>query len=160
MKQEKSILCVEIFYKQLKITIMKKIFTLLFSVAAFATSFAQSGSHQHSKDKTVITSQRSDQYVTTKSDVRSGKFDNHRENIYSFSARERDQQIEKINYQFNYKVKSIQGSRNISSRQKKMMIQDAKWERNKKIQDVNSKFENKYNTAYKNHEKKNVFNRH
>lgn len=60
---------------------MKKIFTLLFSVGAFATSFAQSGSHQQSNDKTVIASQRSDQYVTTKSDIRSGKFDNHRDHI-------------------------------------------------------------------------------
>ena len=139
---------------------MKKIFTLLLSVGAFATSFAQSGYHRHGNDKTVITSEKSDQYVTTKSDIRSDKFDNHRDNIYSFSARERDQQIDKINYQYNYKVKSIQGRHNISSRQKKMMIQDAKWERNKKIQDVNSKFESKYNTAYKNHERKNVFNRH
>ncbi len=134
---------------------MKKIYTLLFSVGAFATSFAQSGSHQHSNDKTVIASERSDQYVTTKSDIRSGTFDNQRDHIYSFSARERDQQIEKINYEFNYKVKSIHGSRNISSRQKKMMIQDARWERNKKIQEVNSKFESKYNSAYKIREKKN-----
>ena len=60
---------------------MKKIFTLLFSVGAFATSFAQSGSHQQSNDKTVIASQRSDQHVTTKSGIRSGKFDNHRDHI-------------------------------------------------------------------------------
>ncbi len=138
---------------------MKKIFTLLFSVGAFATSFAQSGSHQHSNNKAVITSQRSDQYVTTKSDIRSGKFD-HRDNVYSFSARERDQQIDKINYVFKFKVKFIHGSRNISTRQKKMMIQDARWERNKKIQEVNSKFESRYNSAYRIHEKKDVFNRH
>ncbi|MEO8859852.1 MAG: hypothetical protein ABI358_00385, partial [Ginsengibacter sp.] len=67
---------------------------------------------------------------------------------------------EKINYEFNYKVKSIQGSRNISSRQKRMMVQDARWERNNKIQEVNSKFENKYNSAYKIHEKKNANNKH
>ncbi len=139
---------------------MKKIFTLLFYVGAFATSFAQSGSHQHSNDNTVIASQRSDQYVTIKSDIRSGKFDNQSDHIYSFSERERDQQIEKINYEFNYKVKSIQGSRNISSRQKRMMVQDARWERNNKIQELNSKFESKYNSAYKIHEKRNENKRH
>jgi hypothetical protein len=143
-------------FKQLKITIMKKIFTLLFSVGAFATSFAQSGGHS---DK-MNNGKTNDQYVTSNSYVRADKFDNHRNNVYSFTAKERDQQIAAINAQFNFKVRSIQGSRNISFRQKKMMIQNASVEKNQKIQAVNLKFESKYNAAFSSHVKQADHNRH
>lgn len=67
---------------------MKKIFTLLFSVGFFATSFAQTGHRDNNK--------RKDQYVTAKSNDDYKKFDNHRDDIYSFSAKERDREIAKI----------------------------------------------------------------
>jgi len=134
---------------------MKKIITLLFSVGAFATSFAQNGSHQQGNDKNVGTeTKRNDQYGITKSNADHGKFDNHRDNIYAFSARERDQQIDMINHDFNYKIKSIQNSRNIRHREKKAMIQKAQLERAQQIQMVNSKFNSKYNSTYNVHEKK------
>ena len=73
---------------------MKKIFTLLFSLGAFATSFAQTGHQNNNK--------RNDQYVTTKSNTDYKKFDDHHDNIYNFSAKERDMQIAKINNDFNF----------------------------------------------------------
>src|SRR5258708_33709417 len=92
-KEFLSILFTRAFVNQLKITIMKKIFTLLFSVGAFATSFAQTP-HQNNDKK-------NDQYPT-KSNNDYKKFDDHRDNIYSFSAKERDMQIAKINNDFNF----------------------------------------------------------
>jgi hypothetical protein len=77
---------------------MKKIFTLLFSLGAFATSFAQTGHQNNNK--------RNHQYVTTRSNTDYKKFDDHRDNIYNFSAKERDMQIAKINNDFNFKIKS------------------------------------------------------
>ena len=104
----KSISFTETFFERLKITIMKKIFTLLLSVSAFATSFAQSG-HQ-TNDK------KSNQYVTN-SEYK--KIDSHRDNLYTFSAKERDMQIAKINSNFNAKAKSIVSNRRIKKSEKK-----------------------------------------
>lgn len=135
---------------------MKKIITLLFSVGAFATSFAQTGEHNDKMNH----SKTNDQYVTSNSYVRAGKFDKRGDNVYAFTPRERDQQIAAINSEFNFKIKSIQGSRNISFRQKKMMINNASIERNQKIQAVNLKFESKYNAASSSHIKQTDHNRH
>ena len=87
---------------------MKKIFTLLFFVVAFATSFAQKGYD------------RNDQYAENKSKDNFKKYDNHRDNTYFFSAKEKDQQG---------------------------MIKKLKIEKAQQIQAVNSKFSSKYNSA-------------
>ncbi|MGH2564328.1 MAG: hypothetical protein ACRDE8_13865 [Ginsengibacter sp.] len=102
---------------------MKKIFTLLFSVSVFTTSFAQTG-HQENK--------RNDQYVIAKSNTNFKKFDYHRDNIYNFSQKERDMQIAKINSDFNLKVKSIISNRHIKRSQKRVLIQKAQNEKDQK----------------------------
>jgi hypothetical protein len=124
---------------------MKKIFTLLFSVSAFATSFAQTG--HRSADK------RSDQYVTTKSNTDYKKFDNHRDKIYSFSAKEKDRQIAKINNDFSFRIKSIISNRRIKKHEKKILIQKAQLDKVQQIQAVNDKFNSKYNAAFNDHVK-------
>ncbi len=123
---------------------MKKIFTLLFSVGAFATSFAQTG-HQ-TNDK------RNDRYVTVKSNNYK-KFDSHRDNIYTFSAKEKDMEIAKINNDFNFKVKSIISNRRIKKHEKKLLIQKAQSEKEQQIQAVNLKFNSKFDTSFNEHVK-------
>ena len=129
---------------------MKKIFTLLFSVGVFATSFAQTG-HQNN-DK------RNDQHVTAKSNDEYKKFDNHRDNIYNFSAKERDMQIAKINNDFNFKIKSIKGNHHLKRSQKKMWIQKIQSEKDQQIQAVNAKYNSKYNAVFNDHVKQ--FDKH
>jgi hypothetical protein len=124
---------------------MKKIFTVLLSVGVFATSFAQTG-HQN-KDK------RNDQYVTTNSNNNFKKFDDHRDAIYTFSAKERDMQIAKINSNFNLKVKSIVSNRRIKKSEKKVLIKKAQQEKEQQIDAVNAKFNCKFNTAFNDHKK-------
>ena len=126
---------------------MKKIITLLFSAGVFATSFAQTGSHQNNDKK-------NDQYVTTTSNTDFKKFDDHRNNIYTFSAKERDQQINKINNDFNFKIKSIQNNRHITRRNKNEMIKKAQEEKAQQIKMAEAKFNSKYNSAYNGHAKK------
>ena len=121
---------------------MKKIITLLLSVGAFATSFAQS-SHQ-TNDK------KSNQYVTNKEYK---KIDSHRDNLYTFSAKERDMQIAKINSNFDMKVKSIVSNRCIKKSEKRMLIQKAQKEKDQQIQAVNAKFNSKFNSAFNDHVK-------
>ena len=131
---------------------MKKIFTLLFSVGAFATSFAQTGHQSNNK--------RNDQHVTTKSNADYKKFDDHRDNIYSFSAKERDMQIAKINNDFNFKIKSIKGNHRIKRSQKKMWIQKIQSEKAQQIQAANAKYNSKYNAAFNDHVKQYDKHRH
>ena len=114
---------------------MKKIFTLLFFVGAVATSFAQ---------KSV---DRKDQYAVNKSSIDFRKFTSPHENIYSFSAKERDHQIDKINKAFELKIKSIKSNRRINRREKKESIKKAKSEQAQQIQAVNAKFNSQYNNA-------------
>ena len=120
---------------------MKKIFTLLFSTSALATSFAQTGSHQ--------TKKKSNQYITN---AEYKKIDSHRDNIYTFSAKERDMQMAKINKDYNFKIAAIKSNKRISRHNKKVLIQKAQLEKSQQMQDVNSKFNSKFNTAY-NHRK-------
>jgi len=131
---------------------MKKIFTLLFSVGAFATSFAQTGHRDNSN--------RNDQYVTTKSNDDYKKFDNHRDDIYSFSAKERDREIAKINNDFNFKMKSIKDNYRLKRSQQKMWIQKIQSEKAQQIRAVNAKFNSKYNAAFNDHVKQYDTHRH
>ncbi len=116
---------------------MKNIFTLLFSIGAFTTSFAQTGSHQMDK--------KNNQYVTN-SEYK--KIDSHRDNIYTFSVKEKEMQIAKINKDYNLKVSSIKSNKHISRHDKKMLIQKTQSEKAQEIGEVNSKFNSKFNTGY------------
>ena len=121
---------------------MKKIFTLLLSVGAFATSFAQSGHQANDKKR--------DQYVTN---TEYKKIDSHRDNLYTFSAKERDMQIAKINSNFNLKVKSIISNRRIKKSEKRMLIQKTQKEKDQQIEAVNAKFNSRFNAAFNDHAK-------
>lgn len=118
---------------------MKKIFTLLFSAGVFTNSFAQTS---------VPDNKRNDQYGVSKSNTNFKKFDNHRDNIYNFSAKERDMQISKNNGNFNLKVKLIISNRRIKKNQKRILIQKAQKEKDQQIQAVNAKFNSKFNAAF------------
>jgi len=115
---------------------MKKIFTLLLFVGAFTTSFAQKANS------------KGGQYVMHRSGNDYKKFDNHRDNIYTFSAKEKDQQIAEINSNFNFKIKTIKKNPFIGSSKKKGMIKKLKIEKAQQIQAVNAKFSSRYNSAY------------
>ncbi|MGH2649261.1 MAG: hypothetical protein ACRDE8_16895 [Ginsengibacter sp.] len=115
---------------------MKKIFTLLFFVGAFTTSFAQKANNRKS------------QYVITKSSNDYKKFDNHRDNIYTFSAKEKDEQIAQINKNFSLKIKTIKNNPFIGRSKKQSMVKNLKIEKAQQIQAVNAKFNSQYNTAY------------
>ncbi len=128
---------------------MKKIFTLLLSVGAFTASFAQSG-HQ-------VNDKKSNQYVTN---TEYKKIDSHRDNIYTFSAKERDMQIARINSDFNMKVKSIVSNRRIKKNAKRSLIQKAQKEKDQQIQAVNARFDSKFNTAFNGNEKQNDNRKH
>jgi hypothetical protein len=99
---------------------MKKIITLLFSTAIFATSFAQSNHRQ---------ADRNDNYVYNQRD----HFDNR-----NFSPRERQFQIERINREFDFKIRAIQNNYTLRRHQKKVAIRNLEKERSIQIRMINA----------------------
>ena len=128
---------------------MKKIITLLFSVGAFATSFAQYNHQQNNDDRNYRTeNKRGDQYANSsngngnygRDDKRRGHFNKGN----NYSAKGREFQIEKINRDFNFQIHAIQNDRYLRRREKKAAIRNAEIERSRQIQMVNERF-NHYN---------------
>lgn len=126
---------------------MKKFIALLFSFGLFATSFAQ---NQPGK-------RNSHEYVTNKEYK---KLDSHRDNIYTFTAQNRDVYISKINRDFKAKVKAIQNNSHLTKGEKKELIAKADAGRKQQIQIVNNKFNSRYNSAYNYHERKTGNDKH
>lgn len=106
---------------------MKKIFTLLFSLGAITSVFAQSG-YKHNDSKQVVV-------------VKSVSKDNHM-NDYSFSAKDRDAQIQKINYEYAAKIKDVQRNRFMKTSEKNRQIRILELQRKNEIQKVKDRYEN------------------
>ncbi|MEP6952007.1 MAG: hypothetical protein ABI863_22145 [Ginsengibacter sp.] len=125
---------------------MKKILTLLFSLGAFATSFAQYNHQQNNDDRNYRTeSRRDDQYANSSADNRNYSTEwRHFSHGNIFSAKERDFQIEKINRDFTFRVEAIQCDRYLRRREKKAAIRNAEIERSRQIQLVNVRFNCRY----------------
>jgi len=100
---------------------MKLIFTILISLGAFATSFAQYNPNN-----------RDDHYVYNDSRRFGG----------NFSPRDEEFQINRINREFDFKIHAIQNSWNLTHHQKRVAIRSLKRERARKIHNVNERFYN------------------
>lgn len=99
---------------------MKTIITLLFSFGIFATSFAQD--HRQFE--------QNGQYVYGQRNY------NRSHSPYS----ERQFQIEKINRECDYKIRSIENDFTLRRHQKKVAIRNVERERQRQIRRVNARF--------------------
>jgi hypothetical protein len=112
---------------------MKTIFTLLFSMAMFSTTFAQYGQNgQRDRNK--------DNDVYTSNDNRG--YDHHDRNYggYTFTPRERDMQIAQINREYDYKMQSVKNKPFMGWFQKKRIINNLEAQRDEEIAQVIQKF--------------------
>ena len=119
---------------------MKKFITLLFAVGAFATSFAQYNHHQNNDDRSYRTeNSRDDQYANSSHGNRNyGRGHYNPGNRYS--QKEREFRIEKINRDFDFKVRAIKSDPYLRRREKRAAIRNAEIERSRQIQFVNERF--------------------
>lgn len=108
---------------------MKLIFTILISMGAFATSFAQYNPRH-----------KADGYV----------YNENRRFGGNFSPREKEFQIDRINREFDFKIHAIQNSWNLRHHQKKVAIRNLERERARKIHNVKERFYNRKRN-YDNH---------
>ncbi|MGN6196461.1 MAG: hypothetical protein ACTHOB_16095 [Ginsengibacter sp.] len=116
---------------------MKKIFTLLLSVGIFSASFAQSNHQKNQYD-------RNDQYAMASN----GRYNNHNDRQYDNNRNysyedQKALEIQKINQDYNNKVKSIENNRFIKNRQKKIAIRNTQKERDQQIQQINAQYDHK-----------------
>jgi hypothetical protein len=114
---------------------MKKLFVLLFSTGMILTASAQSSRNQ-SRD--VILGQ-SDRTVYNDNYDRNG-----------FTNRERDDQIRRINREFDARLYSIQRDRYMRNAEKRRAVRELEMQRNQAIRDVNYRYENTRNRGYSN----------
>jgi hypothetical protein len=99
---------------------MKKIFTLLFTVGSLTAAVAQS--HQESYG-------RQDGHDA----------DRRYEAYNSYNARERDQQIARINMEFDAKIRDIKYDRFSRQNQKRRQIERLEFERSQQIKAINER---------------------
>jgi len=115
---------------------MKTIFTLLFSMSMFSTTFAQYG-QKGQRDKDI------DVYVS----VDSKDFGHHDKNYggYIFTPRERDMEIAKINREYGFKIQSVKNKSFMTWMQKKRMVNNLEEQRDGEIAQVIRKFKSPKN---------------
>ena len=114
---------------------MKKILALALSMGALTTVFAQNGYPKDSRDES-----RGIVYGKPNNQVYDNK--NYRNDNYSFSARERDAQIERINREFDFKIMAVKRNRYLRNAEKKREIRMLEKERTEQIWQLNQRFSN------------------
>ena len=118
---------------------MKTLFTLLFTMALFGTTWAQYGQNGH-RDR--------DRYDDVYAPHNNRGYDRHHNGgngSYFFSPRERDMQIAQINRDYEYKIYSVKNKPYMGWYQKKRIINNLEAERDEQIFQVIRKFKNQRN---------------
>lgn len=128
---------------------MKKIFTILLAAGTVTFASAQSkeswGHDQRGNSRDVV-------YGQSNSNVYRNNTNDY--NSYSFDLRNRDEQIQKINWEFDQKIKSVKRDRHLRFYEKSGQIQMLERQREEQIREVQMHFsgtrdkhdDNRFNT--------------
>jgi DNA-binding helix-hairpin-helix protein with protein kinase domain len=117
---------------------MKKIFTIILAVGTVTFASAQSSSHDgkwSSNDKgssrdMVLGNHNSNEY----------KSNSYNYNPFSFSTGDRDEQIQRINREFDQKITEVKWDRHLRSRQKTKQITMLEKQRDEQIRQIQMHF--------------------
>jgi len=112
---------------------MKKLFVLVMAIGAMTSVFAQRGYDRKDESRDVILGQQN-----------RSVYNNNRSNDGYFSSRERDEQIERINRNYNRRIQSVRNDRYLRNGEKKREIRFLENERDTKIREVIERY-NYYN---------------
>ena len=88
---------------------MKKLFALVFAIGAVTSVFAQRSYDRRDESRDVILGQQN-----------RSVYNNNRGNDGYFSTRERDDQIERINRNYNWRIQSVRKDRHSRNAEKKL----------------------------------------
>jgi hypothetical protein len=112
---------------------MKKVFALVLALGAMSAVFAQRGYDHGNESRDVILGQQN-----------RSVYNNNRNNDGYYSSRERDEQIDRINRTYNWKIQSVRNDRHLRNAEKRREIRFLENERDTKIREVVERY-NYYN---------------
>jgi hypothetical protein len=118
---------------------MKRVFTILIALGAVTIAQAQSSrSYPESRDRDVILGQRNERV-----------YDNNSRYAYSFSERERDQQIDRINREYDKQIRKMERDRRLRSSEKSYQMRRLEDQRRDEIRQVWERYRSS-NNSYNN----------
>lgn len=118
---------------------MKRIFTILLALGALTAAQAQSSRSypdDHNRDRDVILGQRNESVYNNNS-----RYD------YSFSERERDKMIDRINRDYDRQIRKVERDRRMRSSEKSYRVRRLEDQRREEIRRVWERYRNSSNTA-------------
>ena len=121
---------------------MKRILTLLFAVGVITTVQAQTSRsypNDRSAGRDVILGDRND--GIGRDDRYEGRYENN--NRYSFSARERDKQIDRINRNYDKRIRQVERDRRLRSSERSYQIRRLEDQRRQEIREVWDRFQSR-----------------
>lgn len=118
---------------------MKKIFTLIFSIALISTAWSQRSNEDWNNQTDGYS--KNDNRVYRHNDYGNSGF-------YYFTPRERDMMIDRINRNYDYKINNVKNQFFMNWIHKKRQIRNLDMQRNYEIQAVNDKFNSRRNRFY------------
>src|ERR1044071_123728 len=137
---------------------MKKIFTLLFSIGSLTSVLAQQGQrdphNQSGKYEQPAYPSHDNKPVVSDKTKDYNDYDNRSENSYSFTGRERDFQIQKINREFDSRINAERNKRYLRPQEKRRQVEMLERERYQEIRNINDRFSNRKNGRYDDHNSK------
>ena len=127
---------------------MKKILTLLFAVGAFTVAQAQ-GSRSYPDDRygrDVILGDQNSRNDRDDRDYRTNRtYENNSRYSYSFSVRERDKQIDRINRDYEKRIRQVERDRYLRSYEKSAQLRRLEEQRRREVSQVWERFRSSYN---------------
>ena len=120
---------------------MKKVFTILLALGAVTLAQAQSSRSypsDHNRDRDVILGQHNDRV-----------YDNNSRYDYSFSERERDKEIDRINRDYDKQIRKVERDRRMRSSEKSYQVRRLEDQRRDEIRRVWERYRNS-NNSYSN----------
>lgn len=126
---------------------MKKIFTILLAAGSVTFASAQSVSHNGSRDRDDKGNSRDVILGQSNSSV----YKTNTVAYGSFNTRDRDEQIQKINREFAWKIAEVKKDRHLKFYQKSRQIKMLEKQRDQQIRQVQMHFENSRNSHRDNH---------
>lgn len=128
---------------------MKKILTLLIAVGALTLAQAQSSrSYPDNRNTTrdVILGDRNDGMDrNNRNDRYDNRYEHNSRSVYSFSAREREKQIDRINREYDKKVRQVERDRRMRSSEKSYRLRQLEGERRTELRQVWDRFQSRNN---------------
>jgi len=125
---------------------MKRILTLLIAVGAITVAQAQSSrSYPDSRyGRDVILGDRNDR--NDRNDRYDGRYENNSRYTYSFSAKERDKQIDRIDREYDKRIRQVEKNRSLRSYEKTSQIRRLEDQKRQEIVQVWQRFRSSNNT--------------